>query len=106
MNHTTTKNLAIRVVILAAITTALLIGAITINIQTAAAAKYLGKGTTDGINKAREKTATVFGFHKKLSNNCSGFEFCINIGHEETIVGSPVTDSLATKSASLITLPH
>ena len=102
MNHTT---LAL-IVILAAITAALLIAAITINIRTAAAAKYLGKGNTDGINKAREKTATVFGFHKKLSNNCSGFEVCINIGPEEAIVGSHVTDSLITKGTSLIALPH
>jgi hypothetical protein len=102
MNHTT---LAI-IVILAAITSALLIAAITINIQTAVAAKYLGKGNTDGINKAREKTATVFGFHKKLSNNCSGFEVCINIGPEEANVGSHITDSLATKDTSLIALPH
>jgi hypothetical protein len=103
MNHTT---LAL-IVILAAITAALLIAAITINIQTAVAAKYLGKGNTDGINKAREKTATVFGFHKKLSNNCSGFEVCINIGPEEAIVGSHITDSLATtKDTSLIALPH
>jgi hypothetical protein len=101
MNHTT---LAL-IVILAAIT-ALLITAITINIQTAVAAKYLGKGNIDGINKAREKTATVFGFHKKLSNNCSGFEVCINIGPEEAIVGSHVTDSLITKGTSLIALPH
>jgi hypothetical protein len=102
MNHTT---LAL-IVILAAITAALLIAAITINIQTAVAAKYLGKGNTDGINKAREKTATVFGFHKKLSNNCSGFEVCINIGPKEAIVGSHVTDSLITKGTSLIALPH
>ena len=102
MNHTT---LAL-IVTLATITAALLIAAITINIRTAAAAKYLGKGNTDGINKAREKTATVFGFHKKLSNNCSGFEVCINIGPEEAIVGSHVTDSLITKGTSLIALPH
>ena len=101
MNHTT-----LALIVTLATITALLIAAITINIRTAAAAKYLGKGNTDGINKAREKTATVFGFHKKLSNNCSGFEVCINIGPEEAIVGSHVTDSLATKDTSLIALPH
>ena len=105
MNHAITKNLSM-IVILTAITTALLIAVITINIQTILAAKYLSKGTTGRINKAREKTATVFGFHKKLSNNCSGFEVCINIGPEEAIVGSPVTDSLTTKSTSLIALPY
>ena len=101
MNHTT-----LALIVTLATITALLIAAITINIRTAAAAKYLGKGNTDGINKAREKTATVFGFHKKLSNNCSGFEVCINIGPKEAIVGSHVTDSLATKDTSLIALPH
>jgi hypothetical protein len=84
MNHTI-KTLAIRVVMLAAIVVVVVV--VTINIQTAAAATYLTKGTidgirkstTDGIDNAREKTATVLGFHQKLSNNCSGFEVCTNV---------------------------
>ena len=81
------KTLAIRVVMLAVV-----VLVVTINIQTAAAATYLTggtidgirKGTTDGIDNAREKTATVLGFHQKLSNNCSGFEVCTNTATTNT----------------------
>ncbi|HYY65748.1 MAG TPA: hypothetical protein VE622_01310 [Nitrososphaeraceae archaeon] len=81
------KTLAIRVVMLAVV-----VLVVTINIQTAAAATYLTegtidgirKGTTDGMDNAREKTATVLGFHQKLSNNCSGFEVCTNTATTNT----------------------
>jgi hypothetical protein len=80
MNHTI-KAQAIRLVMLAVVVLVVII-----NIPAPAAATYLNKdtidgirkGTTDGIDNAREKTATVLGFQQKLSNNCSGFEVCIN----------------------------
>ena len=81
------KTLAIRLVMLGVV-----VLVVTINIQTAAAATYLTEGTIDGIRKstrdgmdnAREKTATVLGFHLKLSNNCSGFEVCTNTATTNT----------------------
>ena len=109
MNHTTLPIVAVIAI------AALLVGAVAISTSpttTAYAWKNKKKSNDDDDNNNNnknvdiEKSETNFIFKQKLKNNCSGFEVCINIGPEEAIVGSHVTDSLITKGTSLIALPH
>jgi len=85
MSHTKNPIMVVEMLVGAIAVVVLIAAAVitTINIQTAAAeTTYLTKGTIDGINNAREKTATVLGLHEKLKNNCSGFARCTNTATE------------------------